>query len=177
MDFVDIVALVATVSTIGMFLVGICYFWLQYGFLKQDRTIILVNTIGLVLQLLYTLIFYLYANSKRQITTLIFISAVACSCLSVYLRYMSRDLETVTSQLGMMCLLLNILNFAAPFAVLVRIHIDCPFNFPTALCHCINSVLFTDKSACWSVSFYEFQCEYKLCLHFITVPVKALLSL
>ncbi|CDW59816.1 RAG1 activating protein 1 [Trichuris trichiura] len=90
-----------------------CFFWLQYGILKRDRIVILINLIGFCLEVVYFFILYIYSRRKvagAMITT--------CAGLVYYLRVNARYDSTI-DRLGTMCLILNVLNFAAPLAVLV----------------------------------------------------------
>ena len=43
-----------------------CSLWTAYGTIKPDSTIILVNTVGLILQLSYVTIYHTYAENKAS---------------------------------------------------------------------------------------------------------------
>lgn len=90
----------ATVSTIGLFLSGIslcqkvrkqgdtkdvtmapflitsanCAFWLKYGLLRDDSTLVVVNATGLFLEIVYLAYYYSYTgiSSRRTVTKQIF---------------------------------------------------------------------------------------------------------
>jgi len=91
----------ATVSTIGLFLSGIslcqkvkrqgdtkdvtmapflitsanCAFWLKYGLLRDDSTLVVVNATGLFLELVYLAYYFSYTgiSSRRTVTKQIFV--------------------------------------------------------------------------------------------------------
>lgn len=88
--FLNILSITATISTIGLFLCGIpicnrirkrgntdgtgvapfwvcsisCVFWLAYGFLRNENTVIFVNGVGLIIQSLYLTYYYIKTRSK-----------------------------------------------------------------------------------------------------------------
>jgi len=142
MAFLDILSVVAIISTIGVFLTGIticrtiarigstrgvssipfvlgaigCHFWLEYGRLKQDRTMISINLIGLIFQLAYIAYYYIYCIDRGTLHRLLVTSLAACGAVSFYINVISPPYATAVAQLGTMCLILNILGFAAPLA-------------------------------------------------------------
>ncbi|KFD52785.1 hypothetical protein M514_06276 [Trichuris suis] len=139
----NVLSVVATLSTVSMFLVGIptcakvmrrrssegisvvpyamcvvsCFFWLQYGILKRDRIVILINLIGFCLEVVYFFILYIYSRRKSSLNAVAGAMFTTCACLVYYLRVNARYDSTI-DRLGTMCLILNVLNFAAPLAVL-----------------------------------------------------------
>lgn len=42
-----------------------CSFWLRYGVLTNEQSIVLVNIIGSTLFLIYTLVYYVFTVNKR----------------------------------------------------------------------------------------------------------------
>ncbi|KRY76413.1 Sugar transporter SWEET1 [Trichinella pseudospiralis] len=146
LQFLDLLSISATFSTIGMFLVGIpmcksiirkkssegvspvpfamcavsCFFWLQYGILKHDRTIVLINLVGFILQVLYYMVLYSHSKQKSFIHLIMLAAILSCSALQYYLMK-STNHNTTLNNLGKMCLVLNVLNFASPLAVLKEV--------------------------------------------------------
>jgi len=142
MAFLDYLSITAIVSTIGMFLTGIaicrtikqrgstegisavpfalccvsCFFWLRYGLLKNDRTVIFINLVGLSLEIVYTLYYYVYTIRKGSLNQMLLISLATCAAMLIYIDGMAPPYDTAVAHLGMMCLTLNILNFGAPLA-------------------------------------------------------------
>jgi len=51
------------------FLAGLisCSLWLKYGILQRDSTLMIVNSIGLTLQILYVIFYYWHSSVKTQI--------------------------------------------------------------------------------------------------------------
>ncbi|KRX17999.1 Sugar transporter SWEET1, partial [Trichinella nelsoni] len=155
LQFLDLLSISATFSTIGMFLVGIpmcksiirkkssegvspvpfamcavsCFFWLQYGILKHDRTIVLINLVGFILQVLYYAVLYSHSKQKNFIHLIMLAGILACSALQYYLMK-STNHNTTLNNLGKMCLVLNVLNFASPLAVLKEV-------IKTKSCECL----------------------------------------
>ncbi|KRY16822.1 Sugar transporter SWEET1 [Trichinella patagoniensis] len=155
LQFLDLLSISATFSTIGMFLVGIpmcksiirkkssegvspvpfamcavsCFFWLQYGILKHDRTIVLINLVGFILQVLYYAVLYSHSKQKNFINLIMLAGILACSALQYYLMK-STNHNTTLNNLGKMCLVLNVLNFASPLAVLKEV-------IKTKSCECL----------------------------------------
>jgi len=142
MAFLDYLAITAIVSTIGMFLTGAaicrtirrrgstegisavpfalccvsCFFWLRYGLLKNDRTVIFINLVGLALEIAYTLFYYAYTIRKGPLNRMLILSLATCVVMLLYIDGVSPAYDTAIAHLGMMCLTLNILNFGAPLA-------------------------------------------------------------
>uniref|UniRef100_A0A5S6QIC5 Sugar transporter SWEET1 n=1 Tax=Trichuris muris TaxID=70415 RepID=A0A5S6QIC5_TRIMR len=139
----NMLSVVATLSTVSMFLIGIpicagvvrrrtsegisiapyamcvvsCFFWLQYGILKRDRIVILINLIGFCLEVVYFFVLYMYSRRKSSLHALAGAMTAICACLVYYLRLNARY-DSTLDRLGTMCLILNVLNFASPLAVL-----------------------------------------------------------
>ncbi|XP_018578432.1 sugar transporter SWEET1 [Anoplophora glabripennis] len=145
-DFKNILATTASICTILQFLTGtlVCQkivqnkstgdmssfpfvsgclstsLWLRYGFLIQDRSLILVNTVGATLFFAYVVTFYLYSIKKTSIIRQFLGSFLF---LIVTLLYIHRieDVDTAKSNLGLVCCIVTILFFAAPLASLLHV--------------------------------------------------------
>jgi len=142
MALLDVLSFTAVTSTIGLFFCGIpmCqeirrkktsdgtnpapflmgfisgFFWLRYGFLKEDNSVLTVNTIGVTSQLLYLMYFYSYTRVKTSIHRQLAL-VIACSLgMVVYVHLNLSTPQVAISHLGMMCMILNIITFAAPLA-------------------------------------------------------------
>jgi len=142
MAFLDYLSMLAIVSTVGMFLTGIaicrsiknrgstegisavpfalcsvsCFFWLRYGLLKNDKTVILINVIGLTLELLYMVYYYVKTIRKGPLNQMIMLALGVCGAMLFYIDLVSPPLAKSVAHLGLMCTILNILNFGAPLA-------------------------------------------------------------
>eukprot|EP01098_Paradermamoeba_levis_P014286 TRINITY_DN6763_c0_g1_i1.p1 TRINITY_DN6763_c0_g1~~TRINITY_DN6763_c0_g1_i1.p1 ORF type:complete len:213 (+),score=26.84 TRINITY_DN6763_c0_g1_i1:104-742(+) len=90
-----------------------CAFWLGYGYLVQNFTILLVNTVGLLCGLYYTFIFYLNADDKtfvqRQVLSVLLLSMVIMGYLVGYL-----PREDMALNLGLIASIFSILLFGSP---------------------------------------------------------------
>jgi len=128
----------ATVCTIGMFLSGldICakfyknkttgevspmsflvgmvmtFVWYNYGQLIGDSNISTVNGTGLILQSLYTLIFYLYTANKTNMTKKIFLVMVLQAAVHFYISTGS----DVTTNIGLIAASMSVAYCGAPLA-------------------------------------------------------------
>ncbi|CAG9765508.1 unnamed protein product [Ceutorhynchus assimilis] len=94
--------------------------WLRYGFLIQDTSIILVNTIGVSLFFSYIVVFFLYSIKKIHVLRQLLFCLLV---LIVVLMKIHRTEETELARnfLGLICVVVTILFFAAPFASLLHV--------------------------------------------------------
>ncbi|KAK3735379.1 hypothetical protein QZH41_008713, partial [Actinostola sp. cb2023] len=98
-----------------------CVLWTTYGFMKEDSTLVFVNSVGASLQVLYMLCF-LYI-SKEKTPQLKFIGCVAIAGFVVYF-YMAKMItehNTRTSQLGKLCTVVTIMMQASPLATVAAV--------------------------------------------------------
>lgn len=142
----DIVATTASVCTILQFFSGIlicqkfvqngttgdaspvpfvsgflsCCMWLRYGFLLEDTSIIIVNTIGATLQLAYIVTFYFFTITKSVVVKQMLVVITALTVLMCYTQY-ETDFETVKFYVGFVASLMTILFFAAPLTMLAHV--------------------------------------------------------
>lgn len=96
--------------------------WLRYGFLIQERSIILVNTVGATLCLAYCVTFYLYSIKKsivvRQFGLCLFILIV----IIAYSSYnVDANQELIRQRIGTICCVMTVIFFAAPFTSLLHV--------------------------------------------------------
>ncbi|XP_051013491.1 sugar transporter SWEET1 [Acomys russatus] len=95
--------------------------WLSYGVLKGDLTLIIVNTVGAVLQSLYILVYLHYSPQKR---TALFQTATLLGVLLLgygYFWLLVPDLEARLEQLGLFCSVFTISMYVSPLADLAKI--------------------------------------------------------
>jgi len=140
-DWKDIVGNCATVSTIGQFLVGIqvclgfhrskstgetscltflvgvgmTFVWFNYGMLIDDSTLITVNGTGLILQTLYTVIFYLYTSGKVKTGKKIFMTIIFVVFVHLYIQY-EEDISTTQLRVGLLGASMSVAYCSAPLA-------------------------------------------------------------
>jgi solute carrier family 50 protein (sugar transporter) len=94
--------------------------WLRYGFFINERSIILVNTIGASLFFAYVITFFIYSIKK----SIVIRQGVSCCFLLVAtLLYVENkeNFEEAKKCLGIVCCVVTILFFAAPLASLLHV--------------------------------------------------------
>lgn len=156
--FLNILSLCAFFTTVGLFFCGIpiCrqiwkrkdtaeisgapflmgvlggFCWMTYGYLKEDSTVKYVTSAQVVLYMVYTVYYFFMTKKKLWISVQIIALIATCSALfsSVYFLGMK-----VLHPLGIVCLTLNIGDFAAPLAGLkVVIRRGATSTLPLPLC-------------------------------------------
>jgi len=142
-DYQNTISVTATISTIIQFMTGIticlnirrkgttegvsgfpflagvlgCVLWLRYGSLLQDPTMILVNLIGLIFQVSYSIFFYKYAFMKGAFRKQVFIVFLIISVTMLYIT-VELDIDIAKFRLGLICCTTTIIFCAAPLASL-----------------------------------------------------------
>ncbi|XP_006895874.1 PREDICTED: sugar transporter SWEET1 isoform X1 [Elephantulus edwardii] len=95
--------------------------WLSYGVLKGAGTIIVVNTVGAMLQTLYILVYLHYCPRKQilllQTATLLAVLLLGCG----YFWLMVPDSDTRLQQLGLFCSVFTISMYLSPLADLAKV--------------------------------------------------------
>ncbi|XP_011684120.1 sugar transporter SWEET1 isoform X2 [Strongylocentrotus purpuratus] len=146
MDFQSVLSLTATVSTIGLFLTGIqicmkirsqgntqnisifpfiagiinTVLWTKYGVLIEDQTVIFTNGVGIVLQTLYTLIYYLNTNDKQVHSKLLYTALIIYPTLGA-VKFMNMTAATAIHYIGLASSFATVLMYAAPLSVVAQI--------------------------------------------------------
>uniref|UniRef100_A0A1A8AZQ5 Sugar transporter SWEET1 n=1 Tax=Nothobranchius furzeri TaxID=105023 RepID=A0A1A8AZQ5_NOTFU len=93
--------------------------WLFYGILKTDQTIVVVNTIGALLQILYITMYFLYTKQKRLVTLQTLAAGTVLICVWLYFTTFLTEGATRLSQLGLTCSLVTIGMYMSPLIDLV----------------------------------------------------------
>ncbi|XP_049662587.1 sugar transporter SWEET1 isoform X2 [Accipiter gentilis] len=107
--------------TLAMFGTGLNLSWLGYGCLKQDWTLITVNTIGAALQTLYILAYLYYSPAKRPVLLhSLLLLAVLVAGYS-YFTLLIADARTRLARLGLFCSVFTISMYLSPLADLAKI--------------------------------------------------------
>lgn len=98
------------------FLAGIvsCSLWLKYGILQYDHTLITVNTIGLLLQIAYTIFYYWSTISKAVIHQQLFITSVILFPILTYLKFFVDDLADASNKAGLLACCAGVIFCASP---------------------------------------------------------------
>lgn len=136
-------------SNVPLFLPHSNLGWLYYGCLKSDQTIILVNIIGALLQILYILMYFRYTKVKVSrflpsacacghvwvsfpVTRNLFfvfqnlvgaqtlIAGIILLCGWMYFSMFLPEGETQLSQLGFTCSVVTVSMYLSPLSSLVR---------------------------------------------------------
>jgi solute carrier family 50 protein (sugar transporter) len=107
-------------------------FWLRYGFLKDDRTMITVNAVGVTLMFIYT-IFYIYFSKEKGFVLLQFFTVIGLvGIMSILVQIYG---WAIINFLGFVCMSFNIVNFGAPLAGMrVVLRKKCCDSLPLPLC-------------------------------------------
>ncbi|KAE9556044.1 hypothetical protein FO519_000678 [Halicephalobus sp. NKZ332] len=107
-------------------------FWLRYGFLKYDLTMITVNVVGVSLMLIYIVFYICYTSEKKLI--LVHFGMVSSLIAAMFLVVQMYGMSVI-NYLGFVCMSFNILNFGAPLAgVKVVFRKKCCDSLPLPLC-------------------------------------------
>ncbi|XP_030398264.1 sugar transporter SWEET1 isoform X2 [Gopherus flavomarginatus] len=95
--------------------------WLSYGCLKQDWTLITVNTIGAALQSLYILVYFYFSPEKRRVllqSTALLGVLILGYC---YFNLLIPDVAVRLARLGLFCSVFTISMYLSPLADLAKI--------------------------------------------------------
>lgn len=145
-SFKWLISWLATVSTIGLFLSGIslclkvrkqgdtkdvtmvpflitsanCAFWLRYGIIRDDSTLVVVNATGLFLETIYLTYYYSFTgiSSRRTVTKQIFAFYAIFSILFYVANYMSSSPLITIGYIGS-CTAMGV--YAAPLATVAKV--------------------------------------------------------
>lgn len=88
-------------------------FWLRYGMLKLDSTMITVNCVGVSLMFMYMLFYLHYTKPKGSY---LFQMTIVCAVISGMLILVEIYQFASLDPLGFVCMTFNIINFGAPLA-------------------------------------------------------------
>lgn len=94
--------------------------WLRYGFLLQDPSLIIVNSIGASLLLAYVVTFYFYTITKSVVVKQMLGVTAVLLVLLCYTQY-ETDLGRAKTYVGFVASLMTILFFAAPLTMLAHV--------------------------------------------------------
>lgn len=95
--------------------------WLYYGTLKKDRTIVLVNIIGALLQILYIIVYLKYTKQKRLVMFQTLAAGTVLTCGWFYFTKFLPEGDTRLSQLGLTCSVITVSMYLSPLTDLVEI--------------------------------------------------------
>ncbi|XP_064210410.1 sugar transporter SWEET1 [Anguilla rostrata] len=95
--------------------------WLYYGVLKRDGTLVLVNTIGAALQVLYIMAYCHYTKTKRRVSAQTLAAGALLGGAWVYFSVFLPGGERQLAQLGLACSVFTVTMYLSPLADLVEI--------------------------------------------------------
>ncbi|KAI4460535.1 rag1-activating protein 1 [Holotrichia oblita] len=94
--------------------------WLRYGMLIDDFSLIFVNTIGSLLFLGYTVVFYYY-SIKRSMIVKQFTGCMLLLMIAIIYSAWSEDEVTVRKRIGTLCCVITVIFFAAPLTTVIHV--------------------------------------------------------
>ncbi|CAI4224553.1 unnamed protein product [Auanema sp. JU1783] len=115
-----------------VFLMGFigCSFWLRYGFLKEDNTMMIVNAVGSSLFLIYCTFYLVYTTPKFTFAWKYCLSWMLIISMLLY-----TEIQPNMDLLGIACMTFNILTFGAPLAGLgIVLRKKCCDSLPLPMC-------------------------------------------
>lgn len=147
MDFLELLSCACIVFTVGMFSTGLTDLkkmrtsqsadsvqflpflttclnnlgWLYYGMLKKDGTLVLVNTIGASLQILYIFVYCNYTKERRLVTSQTLAAAAVLCGGWLYFSVLLPRGESQLAQLGLTCSVFTVSMYLSPLTDLVEI--------------------------------------------------------
>ncbi|XP_029928071.1 sugar transporter SWEET1 [Myripristis murdjan] len=159
MDFLQLLSWACIIFTVGMFSTGLTDLkkmqasksaenvqflpflttclnnlgWLYYGILKKDGTVVLVNVIGAVLQIVYIVFYFHYTKEKRRVMSQTLAAGAVLACAWFYFTTLLPHGETQLAQLGLTCSVFTVSMYLSPLTDLVAIvrsgNLEC-LSFP-----------------------------------------------
>ncbi|XP_071767310.1 sugar transporter SWEET1 [Centroberyx gerrardi] len=120
--------------------------WMYYGILKRDGTLVLVNTIGAVLQVLYIVFYIHYTKEKRCVMSQTLAAGAVLAGGWIYFSMLLPHGETQLSQLGLTCSVFTVSMYLSPLTDLVAIvrsgNLEC-LSFPLTVATFLTSSSWT----------------------------------
>lgn len=110
-----------------------CTFWLGYGDLRQDGTIIFVNGVGFVVQAIYLFYYYKKTRLKTRLNRLLMFELGCCIFTTYFVRNAEVSKDEKENFLGLICMVLNVLSISAPLMDVVRLCKFVIFNYSSFL--------------------------------------------
>ncbi|XP_061185682.1 sugar transporter SWEET1-like [Saccostrea echinata] len=117
--------------------------WVKYGLMTTIQSVIIVNSIGALLSLVYVIFFYVYSIRKTLIGRFMVFSCLAICLPYVYIGMYIEDVKLAIAHLGKMCVIMTIVSYAAPLASLFdvfRMRSTEVMSFPLVLAYFIVSI-------------------------------------
>ncbi|KAM4601525.1 sugar transporter SWEET1 [Polymixia lowei] len=172
MDFLQLLSWACIVFTVGMFSTGLADLkkmrasksadnvqflpflttclnnlgWLYYGCLKRDGTLVLVNTIGAMLQIIYIICYCHYTKDKRRVMSQSLVAGGVLACGWLYFTVLLPRGDSQLAQLGLTCSVFTISMYLSPLTDLAGIvrsgNLEC-LSFPLTVATFLTSTSWT----------------------------------
>ncbi|CAG9096419.1 hypothetical protein JYU34_007318 [Plutella xylostella] len=97
-----------------------CAVWLLYGFVKSDANLICINIIGITLMVIYTVVFYLYAQKKRSVIKQAVLLLIFLMTVTEY-TIVDTNYFRVKDNLGILACVLTLFTIGAPLSKLLHV--------------------------------------------------------
>lgn len=94
--------------------------WLKYGLLTNERSLVVVNSVGVALMLAYTIVFYLFTTRRRDTIRITSISLIFL-CLVMIYASIEEDHLQATERIGFVGIIVSLIFFASPLANLAHV--------------------------------------------------------
>ncbi|KAI8035780.1 sugar transporter SWEET1 [Drosophila gunungcola] len=98
-----------------------CSFWLRYGVLTNEQSIVLVNIIGSTLFLVYTLIYYVFTVNKRACVKQFGFALTVLVVVIIFTNQLEDQRDRMIHLTGIVCCVVTVCFFAAPLASLLHV--------------------------------------------------------
>lgn len=111
------------------------FLWLNYGIMKGDGALILVNTLGFLLNCLYILLFYWYTPNKSSVYKTVSFFLISLFLVHMYSVWQHTHPQEAIDFLGFVAMVVTVGMFAAPLGQLshvVRTRCTDSMSFPLA---------------------------------------------
>ncbi|XP_073811206.1 sugar transporter SWEET1 [Musca autumnalis] len=97
-----------------------CSYWVLYGMLSNEHSVVLVNSIGVTLFLIYTLIYYVFTvNKNAYVKMFLFVLTALCG-IAFYINTIP-DIQQAQNFMGIVCCVVTVTFFAAPLTNLLHV--------------------------------------------------------
>ncbi|XAR50164.1 hypothetical protein NMG60_11004418 [Bertholletia excelsa] len=103
-----------------------CALWVFYGlpFVHPDSTLVVtINGIGLVIELIYLAIFFIYSNwpKRRKILIVLLVEIIFLAVVVVLTMTLLHTTKKRSMLVGILCIILNIMMYVSPLTVMRRV--------------------------------------------------------
>ncbi|XP_055294908.1 sugar transporter SWEET1 isoform X2 [Sitodiplosis mosellana] len=98
-----------------------CSLWLKYGILANEKTVILVNTVGATLFFSYFIVFWMFSVSSSALYRQFFGAILVLGFVLSYTEYYEENRAEAIEVVGYICCVITVLFFAAPCCMLVEV--------------------------------------------------------